>query len=110
MPVEIKAVVFKTPELQATKEFFVTKLGLVIKEYSVTHFVIHSKGIRLLFVDADHEPEVEMYVRKKLSASVENKLILHPMHRNPRLLNCADPNGIKIIIAELPIGKKSHHV
>jgi hypothetical protein len=108
MPTEIKAIVFKTPRLQATKEFYATKLGLVIKEYSATHFVIHSKGIRLLFVDGDHDFEVELYVRKKLGASVENKLILHSMHSNSRLSNDEDPNGIKIIIAEELTLKNNH--
>jgi hypothetical protein len=48
MTTEIKAVVFKTSQLKATKEFFVSKLGIAIEESSITHFVIHSKKIRLL--------------------------------------------------------------
>jgi hypothetical protein len=108
MPTEIKAIVFKTPRLQSTKEFYAKKLGLVIKEYSATHFVIHSKGIRLLFVDGEPDFEVALYVRKNLSASEENKLILHSMRGNSRLSNDVDPNGIKITIAQELTGKNNH--
>ena len=102
MAAEIKAVVFRTPRLYATKEFFVQKLGLVIQEYSATHFVIHSKAIRLLFVEADHDLKIELYMRKKKSHSAENKLILHTARSDSRLSRCEDPNGIQIIITGPP--------
>ncbi len=60
---EIKAVVLRTSGLAATKAFYIHQLGLSIRESSATHFVIHSKGIRLLFVeDTGGGPEVEMYI------------------------------------------------
>ena len=62
MAPEIKAVVFRTGRLKATMAFFKDQLGFSIREYSATHFVIHSKGIRLLFVDLAGDPEVEIYL------------------------------------------------
>jgi hypothetical protein len=82
MKPEIKAVVFRTPRLTATKVFFTNQLGLTIREYSATHFVIHSKGIRILFVESKGDPEVEIY----LGNSPLKKLIV-----------LEDPNHIKII-------------
>jgi len=96
---EISALVFKTSQLKVTKEFFASVLGIAIKESSVTHFVIHSKGIRLLFVHADNNFEIELYVRKRLSRSAKNKLTLDPI---PALSILEDPNNIKIIISEIP--------
>jgi hypothetical protein len=104
MRTEIKAVVFRTPQLKFTKEFFASKLGIAIKESSITHFVIHSNGIRILFVEADNNFEVELYVQKRLSGSVKNKLSLHPI---PPLTIFEDPNSIKIIISELLTFKKN---
>jgi hypothetical protein len=100
MAAEIKAVVFKTPKLKETKIFFTSELGFVIKESSVTHFVIHSKGIRLLFVESGNDLEVELYLSKVLSSSDENNLTLHSSPKNSGLAFCEDPNGIKIIISE----------
>jgi hypothetical protein len=97
---EIKAVVFKTSQLKTTKEFFVSKLGMAIKESSVTHFVIHSKGIRILFVESGNNFEVELYVCKRSGASVKNNLALHPIIKKAALSIVEDPNNMKIIIAE----------
>jgi len=99
MPTELKAVVFRTSKLKETKNFFV-ELGIAIKESSVTHFVIHSKRIRLLFVESDNDLEVELYLSKSLSPSRENNLTLHSNAKIPGLSSCKDPNGIQIIITE----------
>jgi len=101
MITEIKAVVFKTSQLKATKEFFESKLEIAIEESSITHFVIHSKGIRILFVESDDHFEVELYVRKTLSSSAKNKLTLHPIEKKSALTIVEDPNNIKIIISKL---------
>src|SRR5580704_4587352 len=106
MPTELKAVVFRTSKLKETKDFFVSKLGIVIKEYSVTHFVIHSKGIRLLFVESDNDLDVELYLSRSLSPSHENNLTLHSSAKNSGLAICEDPNGIKIITSETSDNKK----
>jgi catechol 2,3-dioxygenase-like lactoylglutathione lyase family enzyme len=106
MPTELKAVVFRTSKLKETKDFFVAKLGMVIKESSVTHFVIHSKGIRLLFVESDNDLEVELYSSKSVNHSHENNLKLHSGLKIPGLATCKDPNGIKIIISEVSDNSK----
>jgi hypothetical protein len=91
MAVEIKAVVFKACNLKATKEFFASTLGITIKESSTTHFVIHSKGIRLLFVESDKDFEVELFTSNRSEQLVT---------KNSGIRKCEDPNGIKIIIAD----------
>jgi hypothetical protein len=101
MTTEIKAVVYKTSQLKATKEFFESKLEIAIEESSITHFVIHSKGIRILFVESNDHFEVELYVRKRLNTSAKNKLTLHPIEKNSSLSISEDPNSIKIIISEI---------
>jgi hypothetical protein len=106
MPTELKAVVFRTSKLKETKDFFVAELGMAIKESSVTHFVIHSKGIRLLFVESDKDLEVELYLSKVFSATAENNLTLHSIKKIPELTIREDPNGIKIIISETRDNKK----
>jgi catechol-2,3-dioxygenase len=83
----IKAVVFRTPMLITTKAFFRDQLGLVIREQSVTHFVIHSKGTRILFVETTDDPKVEIYVENALAG---------------KLTVLEDPNHIKIIISQKP--------
>jgi hypothetical protein len=80
----IKAVVFRTSKLAATKAFFMGELGFPVREASPTHFVIHSKGIRLLFVESAGDPEVEIY-------------LAHPAAE--RLTVLEDPNQIKIIMS-----------
>ena len=106
MAAKIKAVVFRTSRLKETKEFFIATLGVAIKESSMTHFVIHSKGIRLLFVESDNDLEVELYLSKILNPSGENNLTLHSNPKIPELIICEDPNGIKIIISEASDNKK----
>ena len=80
----IKAVVFRTSRLTATKAFFKDQLGFPLRENSATHFVIHSKGIRLLFVESTGDPEVEIYLGSTPLA---------------KLTVLEDPNHIKIIIS-----------
>jgi catechol-2,3-dioxygenase len=89
MPAELKAVVFRTSKLKETKDFFINELGFIIKESSITHFVLQAKGIRILFVETGNDFNVELYVRKRLNAAAKNKLTLHE-----------DPNNIKIIISD----------
>lgn len=64
--------------------FFTAQLGFTISEFSLTHFVIFSKGIRIVFIGSDAELEVELYLGK---SSGESFTILE------------DPNQIKIIIS-----------
>lgn len=87
MKPQIKAVVFRTPRLAATMAYFIDQLGFLIREYSTTHFVIHSKGIRLLFVESTSSLEVEIYLD---NTPAEKLTVLE------------DPNHIKIIISKNP--------
>lgn len=91
MATKIKAIVFRTSQLKATKEFFTAKLGFIIKESSVTHFVIHSKSIRILFIESKKDFEVELYLSSKVEQSVA---------KDQGLKKCEAPNGIKIIISD----------
>jgi hypothetical protein len=84
MKPEIKAVEFRTSRIAATKTFFIDRLGFAVREYSATHFVIHSRGVRLLFVESTGDPEVEIYLDNALAE---------------RLTVLEDPNHIKIIIS-----------
>jgi len=83
MPVLLKAIVFRTSKLKETKDFFINVLGFVIKESSVTHFVIHDKGLRILFVEQAGLLETEIYLNNKPAGN---------------LRTLEDPNQIKIII------------
>lgn len=85
MKPEIKAVVFRTSRLTATKCFFKDRLGLRISESSATHFVIHSKGVRIVFITSEGgpTPEVEIYLGDTPAA---------------KLTVLEDPNHIKIVI------------
>jgi catechol-2,3-dioxygenase len=80
----LKAIVLKTSRLKETQDFFETSLGMKIEESSITHFVIHAKGIRVLFVESNNGMEVELYLTKK---SAEGLTVQE------------DPNHIKIIIS-----------
>jgi hypothetical protein len=80
----LRAVVLKTPRLKETLSFFVNQLGFIIKESSPTHFVIHSKGIRILFVESNNGLEVELYLAHRISKE---------------LFVRDDPNHIKIIVS-----------
>ena len=84
MKPRLKAVVLKTSLLKETRYFFETTLGMKIEESSITHFVIYEKGIRVLFVESNNGPEVELYLTKKLAESLTVQ---------------EDPNQIKIIIS-----------
>lgn len=84
MKSRLKAVVFKTSRLRETRTFFEETLGMPIEESSVTHFVVYSKGIRILFVESNGEAGVEFY----LSKNPTEKLSVQ-----------GDPNQIKIIIS-----------
>ncbi|RYU91901.1 hypothetical protein EWM62_00205 [Mucilaginibacter terrigena] len=88
MPATIKAVVFKTPQLKASRMFFEEVLKLPIKESSVRHFVIYSKGIRLVFVESLSNFEVEIYINDPSKSPTI-----------PDLENYTDSNGIRVVIA-----------
>jgi catechol-2,3-dioxygenase len=80
----LKAVVLKTSRLGETRDFFENILGMKIEETSTTHFVIPTKGIRVLFVGWHKGPEIELYFTRK---SCEGLTIRE------------DPNQFKIIIS-----------
>ena len=84
MKPSLKAIVLRTPHLKETLAFFVGQLGFIIKESSPTHFVIHSKGIRILFVKSNSGMEVELYLTQRSAHEI---------------LIQEDPNQIKIIIS-----------
>ena len=84
MPLQLKAIVFRTVRFKETLEFFREQLGCVIIESSPTHFVIHSQGIRILFVDTNENPEIEFYFTKSPAKELEVQ---------------EDPNNIKIIVS-----------
>jgi hypothetical protein len=91
----IKAVVFRTPRLAATKAFFLNQLGFLIREYSTTHFVIYSKDVRLLFVEASGDLEVEIYLD---NTPVEKLTVLK------------DPNHITIIMSKNQKNDHPYHL
>ena len=80
----LKAIVLKTPQLKETLSFFVDQLGFAVKEFSPTHFVIHTKGIRILFVESNNGLEIELYLTEKSAKE---------------LCVQEDPNHIKIIVS-----------
>ena len=84
MKPDLKAIVLKTPQLKETLLFFIDQLGFTVKESSPTHFVIYSKGIRILFVTSNQGLEIELYLTHK---SVKEPFVQE------------DPNHIKIIVS-----------
>ena len=84
MKPSLKAIVLRTPHLKETLAFFSDQLGFIIKESSPTHFVIHSKGIRILFVESDKGMEIELYLIQRSTKEIFVQ---------------KDPNQIKIIIS-----------
>ena len=84
MNAHLKAIVLKTPRLRETLSFFVDRFGFTITESSPTHFVIHSKGIRILFVESKNDLEIELYLSHKSAKE---------------LFVQEDPNQIKIIVS-----------
>lgn len=94
MAAGIKAIVFKTTQLDATRQFFESVLRLPLKEVSPQHFVVHSKGIRMVFLNTDKEFEVEFLVNEKPQNNQETKLKGEPTCFS----SCKDPNGISIVV------------
>jgi catechol 2,3-dioxygenase-like lactoylglutathione lyase family enzyme len=80
----IKSVVFKTPNLNETKSFFENSLDFNIKESSLQHFVLASKGLRIVFLESETDFGIELYV----DAKIENRSSFN------------DPNGIKITVKD----------
>ena len=99
MSAELKAVVFRTSRLKETREFFISRLGLTVKESSTNHFVIHTKGIRLLFVESGNDLEVELYVSNEKSYKAGDHIKVRSISKKPALAILEDPNKIKIIIS-----------
>jgi catechol-2,3-dioxygenase len=95
MPARVKAVVFKTSQLKATLAFFRDVLKLHVKESSARHFVIHSKNIRLVFVEATSGFGVEMYLSNGAGAYPDEVNTGVPA---TGIKSSKDPNGIGIII------------
>lgn len=93
MASEIKAIVFKTPLLKATKLFFENMLGFQIKETSLMHFVIYSKNLRLVFLKSERDFEIELYINEKDKSEkcLSEKCDEHSFETS------VDPNGIKMI-------------
>jgi len=96
MASRIKAIVFKTKQLQATRNFFNSIPGLRISEASAQHFVVHSKGIRLVFLESANGFEIELYVQD--GAGKDTKEI-KPDLSSADFSSYKDPNGITIVIA-----------
>jgi catechol-2,3-dioxygenase len=94
MQTKIKAVVFKTPRLRETEEFYARELGLKIIESSNYHFVIDAH-LRLIFMKGKNM-EVEMYLSR--STGKLNDVDIQK-----------DVNGIKIIACNIgDIDAKNH--
>lgn len=85
MAPRVNSVVLRTQYLSTTKLFFESCLGLRIKEASAKHFVLHTKGLRLVFLDSDSDFGIELYVDVK--------------KESPTTPGCfQDPNGIRIFV------------
>lgn len=84
MKPQLKAIVLKTSRFKETLSFFNDQLGFTIKESSPIHFVIHSKGIRILFIESGNDLEIELYLTQKPTKE---------------LFIQEDPNHIKIIVS-----------
>lgn len=82
MDTKIKAVVLRTQKLGATKLFFTNRLGFKIKEFSHQHFVIHTNGLRIVFLQSEKEFDVELYIDSKSETFTRLK----------------DPNNIKVVV------------
>jgi hypothetical protein len=99
MPAKIKAIVFKTPQLNASRVFFESVLKRPVNESSERHFVIYSKNIRLVFVESTSGFDVEMYLKGGLENAPEKLL---PDSAIPGFESYTDPNGIRIIVSRHP--------
>jgi catechol-2,3-dioxygenase len=82
MDTKIKAIVLRTQKLSATKLFFENDLGFRIKEFSHQHFVVHTKGLRILFLQSENEFGVELYI----------------VSESGNFTSLKDPNDIKIVV------------
>jgi hypothetical protein len=82
MASNIISVALRTQKLSATKLFFENNLGFKIKESSYKHFVIHTKGLRVVFIESENEFNVELYV--------DSKTVNHT--------KLIDPNDIRIVV------------
>jgi len=82
MDTKIRAVVLRTQKLSATKLFFENDLGFRIKEFSHQHFVVHTKGLRILFLQSENEFGVEFYTD----------------FESGNFTSLKDPNDIKIVV------------
>jgi catechol-2,3-dioxygenase len=69
MSTDLKAVVFKTTKLVETKHYFESVIGIKLKENSAKHFVLHSKGIRVVFIETDDTFGIELFIDKKIEMS-----------------------------------------
>jgi len=95
MPAAIKAIVFKTTRLKTTRHFFEHVLNLPIKESTALHFVIYSKGVRLVFVESLADFEVEMYISNKAMQLPGAAL---PAVNTANVESSKDPNGITVVV------------
>lgn len=82
MASDLKSVVLRTQKLSTTKLFFENILGFKIKESSYQHFVVHTKGVRIVFLESETELDIELYIDSNTINST----------------NLTDPNGIKLIV------------
>jgi len=99
MATEVKAVVFKTQCLKETKEFYTRTLGLKTSESSKNHFVIFSKGIRLLFVSSNQDFEVELYLQEIVRRVITKKKAPRSNSSGSELFVHEDLNKIKVFIS-----------
>jgi hypothetical protein len=79
----IKALVFKTSQLKATREFFQHHLQVPLSEISARHFVITVNGLRIVFMESNEDLSIEIYTETD---------------RAINLSQVEDPNGIKVIL------------
>lgn len=82
MAAKIKAIVLRTQKISGTKLFFENDLGFKIKEFSHQHFVVHTKGLRILFLQSENDFGVELYIDAE--------------SRN--FTSLKDPNDIQIVV------------
>lgn len=106
MGAEVKAVVFKTRFLKETKEFYTHSLRLKTIESSKNHFVIFSKGIRLLFVSSNQDFEVELYLHEIVPrVIISKKTAPQSDSSGSELFVYEDLNKIKVFISREVVKK-----
>lgn len=94
MATGIKAVVFKTGKLQATKDFFEKRIGLRITEASAQHFVLQSQGVRIVFLGFSGGFETGFYIHEEATRLPK---ATEPGTASADIETCKDPNGISIV-------------